>query len=180
MNQHIATDTLTDYVRGELPSAEDALVHAHLASCTQCRAEYDVEIAIGETLRRLAAAEEVEMPSMVSARVWEQIRAARPSPFTWVGAFFRPVVAVPLAAALAVGAFFASPLGHPATSAPTIDAMYYLQAHAAQTRRSPFSSNVSPIETSMAAGRASDATHPSIVARYEAYAAVGEFDGAVR
>lgn len=178
MNQHLSTDILTDYVHGELAPAEDALVHAHLATCRDCRVEYDLERTLVDALRSAARRDEVEMPSLVRAHVWERIREARPSPFGALTALFRPVVAVPLAAILVVGGFFASPLARPGAAPPTVDATYYLHAHAAQARFSPFSYNGGTMETSMESDGSS--ARGSIVASYEADAVPSAFDVAVR
>jgi anti-sigma factor RsiW len=155
MNQHLNADLIVDFVRGELAPEDDALAHAHLQTCPACRAEYDLEVALRDALRAAARAEEVEMPSTIKAAIWEEIRQARPSPLARFAAFWRPALAVPVAAALLLGGYFASPyVGHTA-SAPTIDAAYYLEAHAAQTAQTPLSSTSASqaIETSMADGQ---------------------------
>lgn len=138
MINHISSDLLIDFVHHELTPGDDALVHAHLAECAECRCEYERESAFTDMLRAAAAAEETEMPSLVAARVWEAVRSARPSPFAWLAVLLRPAFAVPMAAALAVGLFFAFPLSH-SGSVPTIDATYYLEQHAAQQAENPFS-----------------------------------------
>jgi len=138
MMEHLTTDTLTDYVHGELPPAEDALVHAHLQACAACQAEFELETSLSEALRTAARDEEYELPSMVKARIWEAVRAERPSPFAAFAAFLRPAIAVPTAAILIVVTYFASPLGHPQqVHAKTVDAMYYLEQHAAEELQNP-------------------------------------------
>jgi anti-sigma factor RsiW len=150
MNEHLTTGTLIDFLHGELAAAEDARVHAHLAACSACRSAHELEAMLGETLRAAAAEEDREMPSLVSAAVWQRVREARPGPFARLAALLRPIVAVPLAAAILLGAFFASPLGH-GSAPPKIDATYYLQAHAAQAGLTPLSehSGTQLLETSM-------------------------------
>jgi len=160
MMEHISTNVLVDYAHGELTPADDAQVHAHLAACAPCRDEYDAEVALGEMLRSAAVAEELELPGLVKAAVWEQIRAAKPGPLARLGVFMRPALALPVAAAVVVGAFFASPLGHRDT-APRIAATYYLQSHAMQSGQSPLAerSSAQVYETSATtnAGLVSDA-----------------------
>lgn len=150
MIDHLTTDTLIDFLHGELPAQDDVRVHAHLATCAACRGEYESEATLGEALRASAAREAREMPSLVSAAVWQRVREARPGPFARLAALLRPIVAVPVAAALVLGAFVASPLVH-SNTAPKIDAAYYLQAHAAQAGESPLSehSGAQSLETSM-------------------------------
>ena len=150
---HLSSDQLTDFVHGELSPAGDALAHAHLAQCADCRAEYDAEIALGEALRSAARSDEREFPSVVKAVVWERIREMPPSPAARLSAWFRPLLAVPVAAALIVGAWFASPYA-PHGSHPTVDAAYYLEAHAAQSDGSLLSepANSTVLETSMEDG----------------------------
>ncbi len=151
MNQHITNDTLIDYLHGELAPADDALVYAHVSSCDACTAELETERSFAETLRASLAAEEREFPSLVSAAVWQRIRESRPSALTRMRAFLRPAFAVPVAAALLVGGYFASPLAHPSAADPKIDAMYYLEAHAAQANMSPLAApaGLQNMETSM-------------------------------
>ncbi len=144
---HLTPEQLTDFVHGELSPAKDAAAHAHLADCGLCRAYYDTEIALGEALRSAAASEELEFPSTIKAVVWERVRDMPASPLVRLSAWLRPIVAVPVAAALIAGVWFAAPHG----SAHTVDAAYYLEAHAAQTNGSLLSepSTTSVLETSM-------------------------------
>ena len=150
---HLSADQLSDFVHGELSPAADALAHAHLADCGVCRSEYDAEISLGEALRAAARHEELEFPSIIKAVVWERIREMPPSPMARLTSWFRPLMAVPVAAALALGIWFASPYA-PHGVHPTVDASYYLEAHAAQSNGSllaePASSSV--LETSMEDG----------------------------
>jgi len=132
MTQHLSIDTITDYVHSELAAGEDALAHEHLQHCADCRAAYDAEVRIGEVLRRALAAEEVELPAIVKARIWEEIRAARPSAWAVAAGWFRPAFAIPAVIALALCAFFVHPLAPNAVAAPMVDASYYLEEHAAE------------------------------------------------
>lgn len=136
MMHHLTSDQLVDFIHGEFSPEEDAFAHAHLASCASCRAEADAEVALREYLRSAAAADEREMPSAIKAAIWEQIRVARPGPFAALAALLRPAIAVPLAAVVLLGGYFASPLAHRGTP-PTVAASYYFEAHAVQSARSP-------------------------------------------
>lgn len=142
MNEHLSTDFLVDYVHGELAPTDDAFAHAHLASCAVCRSDYDAEISLSEVLRGAAASEEREMPSSIKAVIWEQIRAAKPGPLAVLATWLRPAIAVPVAALLVIGGFFASPLAH-RPNTPTIAAAYYFQTHANQASRTPLSERAS-------------------------------------
>jgi len=134
MTDHLSNELLIDYLRRELPPEDDALVHAHLDACSSCRREYEVEASLSEALRAAAAREEVEFPSLVAARVWEEIRNAKPSPLAQILSFWRPLIALPVAAAIAFAIFIASPMSH---GPPTIAAAYYLEEHAAQQAQNP-------------------------------------------
>jgi predicted anti-sigma-YlaC factor YlaD len=138
-----------DYLHGELAPEDDALAHAHLAACPECRRAYDVETSLTEAIRSAAKADEREMPSLISAFVWEQVRQAQPGPFARIAGWLRPVVAVPVAAALLLGGWFASPYAHPGATPPRIDAMYYLQAHAAQAGSPLEQAGATTLESSM-------------------------------
>jgi anti-sigma factor RsiW len=149
MNDHLSTDLLVDYLHGELAPEDDALAHAHLAACPECRSSYDLEASLTEALRTAAKAGEQEMPSLVAAAVWEQIRQAKPGPLARLAAFLRPAISVPVAAALVLGVWFASPYSHPGAP-PRIDAMYYLEAHAAEAGSPLTEQSGSPVlETSL-------------------------------
>jgi predicted anti-sigma-YlaC factor YlaD len=154
--QHLSADLLVDYLHGELAPEDDALAHAHLSACAACRHERDLEASLSEVLRKTAQAEEQEMPSLIKAAIWEQIREAKPGPMARLAAWLRPAVAVPALvvpalAVLLVGGWYVSPLHHDTGTAPTIDAMYYLQAHEAQSASAPLSEQSSQpaLETSM-------------------------------
>jgi len=149
MNDHLSTDLLIDFVHGELSPGDDARAHAHLAGCAACRDAYELEATLGEALRSAARADEREMPSLVAAAVWERVRAARPGPAARLRALLRPAFALPVAAALLIGGFFASPFAHP--NGPMVDAAYYFEAHAAETSANSLSerSSSAVLETSM-------------------------------
>lgn len=140
--QHLTTEKLIDYIHNALEPREDAFVHAHLDDCAQCRDEYGAEVALTELLQRQAALEEREMPSSIKAAIWEEIRNAQPSPVQRILAFLRPAVAVPLAAAIVLAAYFGLHT-HQGAAAPTIDAAYLLQDHAAMNSTVPFDDRTS-------------------------------------
>ena len=153
MMQHLTNDILLDYVHGELSPADDASVYAHIEHCQPCRTEYDAEVALGEMLRAQAAREEHELPSSVKAEIWERVRAGKPALWNRAAAWLRPGVALPLAAALAIAAYFGSTYISP-QGAPSIEASYYLQDHAAMNSTVPFSdraSSVNPVDLETAA-----------------------------
>lgn len=142
MMQHLTTDTLLDYVHGELPPAQDAAAYAHIEQCELCRAEYQAEISIGEMLRAQAARDERELPSIVKAEIWQRVRSGKPAIWNRALGWMHPAVAVPIAAALALAAYFGTvSLGTHA--APAIEASYYLQDHAAMNSTIPFSDHTS-------------------------------------
>jgi len=101
---HYDADTLDDYLHGALGPERDAVIHAHLEACAACRALYDEAATVRDWLRAAAQAEEREFPSMIRARVWERVRAM-PAPLSFADrlrALWRPMIAVPVAAVLAV------------------------------------------------------------------------------
>ena len=131
MMEHLSNDLIVDFVHGELEPAADARAHAHLSSCAICTAEVDAERTLREFLRDAAVASERAMPSAINAAIWEHIRAAKPGPFAVLAAFLRPVVAIPVAAVLLAGGYFATAATH--HGSPTVSASYYLRAHAVQS-----------------------------------------------
>jgi len=141
MTEHLNNQTLIDYMHAGLAPEEDAHVYAHLEACTDCRSEYDSELAMTDMLRTFALADQRELPSSVKAEIWERIRSARPSPLSALAAWFRPAVAIPAAAVLAVGLYFGTTYLSPRGPA-SIDAAYYLEDHAALNSTVPFSDHV--------------------------------------
>ncbi len=142
MTEHLANQTLIDYTHAGLAPEEDARVYAHLESCTACRAEYDAELALTDLLRSYAIRETRELPAMLKAEIWERIRAARPSPLRSLAGWLRPAVALPLAATIALAAYFGTAYIGPRGPA-SIDAAYYMQDHAALNSTVPFSDRAS-------------------------------------
>jgi anti-sigma factor RsiW len=146
MMQHLTTETIIDYMHGALSPQEDAAVHAHMESCAACRKEFEAEATLTEMLRSYAAAQERDLPATVKAEVWSRVRSAQASPWS-VRNWLRPLVAVPLAAAIALAAYFGSTRLAPQPG-PTIEAAYYLQDHEALNSTIPFSdrASVNPID----------------------------------
>ena len=143
---HLTNEQLIDYLHGALTPEQDADVYEHIESCGQCRAEYDAELALTDILRAHAASEEQELPATLKAEIWSRIRAAEPSIWSRITAWVRPSVAVPVAAAIALAAYFGTSYLGP-QGAPSIEAAYYLQDHAALNGTVPFSDqSVNPVE----------------------------------
>jgi len=142
MSTHYDRDTLTDYLHGALEPDADAAVFAHLETCTSCTAVYEDEAAFGETLRAAARAEELEFPSLVKARVWDAVRNQKPS---WAERLraWGPRFAVPVAAAVALAAYFGSPVLHRVPPAG-VEASYFLDEHNAEAQQNPFGPGVGP------------------------------------
>ncbi|PZR58453.1 MAG: hypothetical protein DLM50_02930 [Candidatus Meridianibacter frigidus] len=137
--QHPTTERLIDYIHAALAPQDDAAVHMHLDECSECRQEHAVQIRLSEMLRADAAAHERELPPMLKAQIWNAVRSLEPTAMDRVRAWLRPAYSVPVAAALIVAAFVAPGyLHHNASGAPSIDAAYYLQDHAAMNGATPF------------------------------------------
>ncbi len=138
MMEHATNEQLIDYVHSQLTPDQDARMHAHLADCSRCRDEYEVEVQLSEMLRNQAALEELELPSMVKANIWQAVRELEPSPMERLRTFLRPAYALPVAAALLIALFFAPAHLHRSGPAPTIDAAYFLEDHSAMGSLVPF------------------------------------------
>ena len=143
MMHHPSTADLIDFIHGELTPAQDAYVHAHLPECAACRTEYDREVRLGETIRAAALAEESAFPTIIAAQIWERTRVEQPARFGFLRSFLRPVLAVPIAAALAAGIYFVSPLTH--ADSPKIEASFYLEQHDEQQTMSPLIERASQV-----------------------------------
>lgn len=141
MTTHLTESQLVDYAHGMLPAQEDARVLSHLHACADCAAALDAEMRIIEALRAHVRETDVELPSTVKAAIWARVREAQPSPLSRFRAFWRPVVALPVAAALAAGIYFGTTQLTP-RPAPAIDASYYLQDAAAVDATMPLGSKV--------------------------------------
>jgi anti-sigma factor RsiW len=141
--RHYDRETLIDYLHGALEPDADAAVFAHLEGCAACDAVHAEEAAFGEALRSAARAEELEFPSLVKARVWDALRHEKP---TWLERLraWGPKLAVPVAAAIALGAYLGTPVWRQATQPIGVTAAFYLDEHNAASQQNPFGPGVSP------------------------------------
>jgi anti-sigma factor RsiW len=144
MTTHYERETLIDYLHGALTPHADATVFAHLASCSTCNALYDEEASLGELLRNAALAEELELPSLVKARVWDAVRHETPSWAQRLRTSWGPRIAVPVAAALAIAAYLGPNLWHTQPVVAGVNASYFLDEHNAQAQQNPFGPGASP------------------------------------
>ncbi len=136
---HPTPEQLVDYLHGELPSPQDAAVHAHLAECSPCAQAYEAETSLRELLRAHSRSEERELPYRVALAIRDAVaNATAPPAWERIRAVLRPVVLIPAAAALAVALYFGMS-GHHAGGATPINAAYYVNDHAALTATTPFS-----------------------------------------
>jgi predicted anti-sigma-YlaC factor YlaD len=136
---HYNADILDDYLHGALGPERDATIHAHLEACAPCRTLYDEAASVRDWLRTAARAEEREFPSMIKARVWEAVRAM-PVPVSFADrlrALWRPMIAVPVAAAIAVFAYLGVPGVHGGNQPAGVAATYLLEEHAALASDNP-------------------------------------------
>jgi anti-sigma factor RsiW len=146
MTSHLDRETLIDYLHGALEPETDATVFIHLAACADCRAKREEEVALGEMLRRAVRGSELELPSLVRARVWDAVRRERPSFGMLLLTRWGPRLAVPVAAALALGIYLGVPAIHSGSisNAPGIAASYFLDAHNAQAQMNPLGPGIAP------------------------------------
>lgn len=167
MTEHLNNQLLIDYMHAGLDTEQDARVYAHLEACPACRAEYDAELALTDLLRSYAAADARELPSSVKAEIWERIRAARPSPWGAWGTWLRPAISLPVAAALALAAYFGTTYLGPQGTAP-IDAAYYLQDHAALDSTVPFSDRATAAASDLESAAPKSSNAVAITSSYTA------------
>jgi anti-sigma factor RsiW len=159
MTPHYSSDTLIDYLHGALGPSADRAVLAHLEGCADCTRLFNEEATVTEALRAAARAEEREFPSMVKARVWDAVRREQPSVWMRLRSRWTPAFVVPVAAAVAVAAYFGTPVLQSAGPS-TITASYYLDEHNAQTTQSPLGPSVSPaVYTTDGSGAATAASY---------------------
>lgn len=136
--QHLNIDTLIDYQRGELAPGDDAAVLAHLEACAVCTREFNAESALVERLRTEARAAELELPLGMRSAIMARIAASAPTPFERIAAWLRPIVVVPVLAAVAAAAFFLFPMTqHQAAPPAAMPVSYYLEEHAAHAQENP-------------------------------------------
>ncbi len=160
MTQHLTNEELLDYLHGALTPQQDAAAYAHMETCSQCRSDYDAEARIGEMLRGHARASERELPATLKAEIWSRIRDSQPSAASRLLGWLRPAIAIPVAAAIALAAYFGTTMSNP--GAPAIEAAYYLQDHAALNSTIPFNDHGSLTPVDMETAAASG-THETAV-----------------
>ncbi len=177
MTRHYDRETLIDYLHGALTDADDAAVLAHLETCAACRAAHDAEAAFGEALRAAAVAEELEFPSLVKAHVWAAVRESRP-PFLERLRAWGPRIAVPVAAAVALAAYFGTPLRHPAAVAG-VQASFFLDEHDAAAQQNPFGPGATPAVYATETQDRGNSTAASYIDTADA-ATLDDADGAFR
>ncbi len=137
--QHPSTEKLIDYIHRELSPEDDAAILMHVESCDECRARYQLEARLSESLRVHARETERELPQGVVNGIWAAIESPpQPSLADRLRALFRPAVAVPVTAVAALAIYFGVTATHHAGSTTMIDAAYYLDDHAALTSTVPF------------------------------------------
>jgi anti-sigma factor RsiW len=141
-SQHPSLDRIVDYVHHELSPSEDAELFEHISQCTPCRAEYEAELQLTAALRTAAAEQTLEMPTAIVALVRQRVRSTPAAGWrTW----FRPLIALPVGAAIAVAAFFAVQTTMPATR-PAVGAQYYFDLHSAAARQeNPLTDRSAPV-----------------------------------
>ena len=137
MMQHLGTNTLIDYLHGELAPGEDATVLAHLEGCAACTRELNVEAGITDALRAAARAEALELPLGMSSAIMARIAASSQSPLGRLQGWLRPVVLVPLAAAVTAAAIFFPLNAHKTVPPRALPVSYYLEEHAARAQENP-------------------------------------------
>jgi anti-sigma factor RsiW len=181
MTTHYDRETLIDYLHGALTPQADAGVFAHLRSCTECNALYDEEAALGEALRGAARAEELELPSLVKARVWDAVRHETPSWMQRLRTSWGPRIAVPVAAALAIAAYVTPHVRPQQPAAAGVSASYFLDEHNAQAQQNPFGPGASPaVYTSETQDRGSAASSAASYIDTADAATLDDASGAVR
>ena len=141
-SHHPTTETIIDYIHGELSPAADAALFEHFNACTDCRSAYEAELLLTTTLRAGAKRETLEMPSTVKAEVWHRVRAQQPNRWDFL---FKPFVAIPVGAAFALAAFLAIH-AMPAAQHPVVASQYYFDVHSAATRQeNPLADRSAPV-----------------------------------
>jgi anti-sigma factor (TIGR02949 family) len=137
MKQHLNSTTLIDYLHHELPPSEDAEALAHLQSCEACSQELNVEASISDRLRASAREADLEVPAGLRSAIMARIAAQRQSPWQSLRSLVRPLVIVPVAAALATAAFLLGPVLLPQSSHAGVPVSYYLQQYADHAGQNP-------------------------------------------
>jgi anti-sigma factor RsiW len=140
--RHPTAEQMNDYIHGELAPHVDAAVHAHLETCATCLEAHQAEAQLSDMLRAYANSTERDLPLGFAQRIVRVAVAERSERQPWLRSLmagFRPMVALPAAAAIVLAAIFGfSALHGGAVHATTIEAAYYLENHAALAADMPF------------------------------------------
>jgi hypothetical protein len=128
MNQtHPTKEQLIDYVHRELESHEDAAIHAHLGECADCAQ---------------ARATDRELPPGLKTTIFARAASeARPTWQSRLATSWRPLAALPIAAAIALLLYFGLPGRRSSRPIATADAQYYMENHAALSATMPLGGN---------------------------------------
>jgi anti-sigma factor RsiW len=129
---------LIDYAHGELDAALDAQVYEHLQSCADCRARWQAELDLTDSVRHVYS-EQLDMPMSIVANVRQAMRAERaPSFLDRLSAALRPAIVAPAAAVLLIvaGVLHFSNMLRPV---PELSSSYFVRQHIVQTLGSPAS-----------------------------------------
>lgn len=148
--QHLSSETLIDYLHHELAPGEDARVLAHLESCATCTRELNIEASITDRLRAVAQAEELDLPLGLRSAILSRIASDEVGPAAALRRWLRPVLLVPLGAAVAAAVFFLSPVLAPQTTqTAALPVSYYLEQHAVQAQGNPLGDRGAMMLTSL-------------------------------
>ncbi len=134
-------DQLVDYVHGELSAREDAAIHAHVAACANCAEAHDMEVRLGELLRRHAREEERELPPGLTTAIYARASSERVTPWwSWqrLATTPRQLIAVPVVVAIVVAIYAMAGGWHGTPKSDANDAAYYIENHAALASTMPF------------------------------------------
>jgi anti-sigma factor RsiW len=133
---HLSFEEIIDYTHGELSPGRDARFHEHISECPSCFEAYQAELQIGDSLRAYARETERELPLGFAQAIVRTATEYRPSIWERWSAALRPLVAVPVAAAIVLVAYFT--LGRHGGPVRRFDPSYYLEDHAALAASVPF------------------------------------------
>ncbi len=145
MNEtHPSIEQIVDHLHGELPAAEDAAMHAHLAGCRSCEQRRAEELALTEQLRAYAVARERDLPPSLVTKIRDALEPRRTwDPVEWLRSGLRPILILPAAAAIAL-IVYAGFAWRVKTGPTAIEAAYYVDQHAAMATIAPFADGAAP------------------------------------
>ncbi len=146
MNEtHPTIEQIVDYLHGELPAAEDAAMHAHLAGCGSCEQRRAEELSLTERLRAHARAGERDLPPRVVTNIRAAIADRRTSGLLKrLRSGLHPILILPAAAAIALICYAGFGAWRGALAPTAIDAAYYVDEHASMATIAPFSEDATP------------------------------------